>query len=313
MGFKKFMAAALTVGMIASFVPSTVMAAKPGWEGNDEDGWYYYTSETEYLKDTWKQIGSYWYFFDEEGKMARDSWWSLDDNPGDGIDRKYWYHFDKSGHMNTNRWIEDIYRNEQGQIVQRDWSFVDRSGKAVTGWNKIGGVWYYFDTYAYMCCNELAKDTKGDLYYFDSNGRYIRNKWKQVDGDWFYFGSNGIAYKGWHKISGKWYYFDDEIGFMYRGWQDIGEKVYCFDNSGAMVTGWYRYELGDGEYVWLYASSGGELYRNRWLKSNGVWYYFRDNCTMVSGVDNYEIGGKLYDFTASGACKNPYSGRPAAA
>ena len=303
MGFKKIIAATMTVGMVMSFIPATVMADRPGWDLGDDGYWSYYTSETEYVTG-WKYIGSYWYWFDDDGDMACSTWRLLKD--GDGQD--YWYHFDKNGHMEKNKWIED----KGGDGDPSYWSYLDGKGHSVMGWYKVKGVWYYFDPDedGCMAADVMVKDTSGDYYFFNSNGSYLKNKWKKVDGYWYYFTGSGAAAKGWKKISGKWYYFDPESAYMYadRGLEDNGKR-YIFGADGAMVTGWYKWKMDEEMTIWFYAGSDGVVYRNKWLQSKGIWYYFDNNSVMVFSNTDYEINGRFYDFAESGALLKPYNGR----
>ena len=63
MQIKKMLASALTAGMMLTFIPATSMADSTGWKGNYDDGWRYYTSGTEYVKNDWKKIDGEWYYF----------------------------------------------------------------------------------------------------------------------------------------------------------------------------------------------------------------------------------------------------------
>ncbi|SCW30677.1 Glucan-binding domain-containing protein (YG repeat) [Ruminococcaceae bacterium YRB3002] len=311
MSIKKIAAAAMTVGMVMSFIPASVMAAKPGWDGNDDDGWYYYTSETEFVKSDWKQIGGYWYYFGNEGIMYEDGWYYIDDK---------FYHFDKNGHMEKNKWIDcgslqwqDDSPDDKEYQNKREWRYVGSDGAAYTGWKKVSGVWYFFSEYDAMMFYGWHWDQKGQSYYnFDGNGKYRRNcwfKWYNSYGEieWYYFGSDGLASTGWKKVSKKWYYFDPEEGFMWSGICEIGGKYYYLASGGDMLTGWIKYAtLGHTNY-WYYAGSDGALYQNQWLKSSGIWYYFDESKEMVSNT-TIVINGYEYDFDASGKCTNP-SGR----
>ena len=67
----------------------------------------------------------------------------------------------------------------------------NKSGKALTGWQTIDGLRYYFN-----------------------NDGVMHEGWKQDEsiGKWYYWTNAGAA-AGWREIGGKWYYFD-ENGIM---------------------------------------------------------------------------------------------------
>ncbi len=151
MGLKKILAVAMTAGMIISFMPATAMADGGGWRGNDKDGWSYYTSDTEYVKNDWKKISGKWYYFDEyDGSMVT----------GELLLGDVWYYFKDSGEMLTGwysvmvdgekRWI---YANSDGSLVYDDWL-------------QKGDKFYYFDG-PFMVSNVVGfviEDLEYDFY-----------------------------------------------------------------------------------------------------------------------------------------------------
>lgn len=358
MSIKKLIASALTAGFMLSFIPAAALADTAGWQGSYSDGWKYYTSAEEYVKSDWKQIGGKWYHFNASGIMETGwiqdggKWYYLKSNGQMTSDS--WellggklYHFNKSGVMETNKWIdcgeytvygqtkEIIDGNEEARkimsqyIGKKLWRYVGSDGAAYTGWHKVGGEWYHFNTdinlydvekyhsgsYAVMSYGTFY-DEEADAYYrTDGNGKYLKNGWTQgvsiyCPQDWYYFGSDGKMYIGWHNIGGKWYFFggdDYETGFLRTGWIETytnGYEVWITDKNGALQTnGWIK----NGE-DWFYARSNGSCYHDQWKYIGGTWYYFDNVGRMIKDKTNFEIGGKGYDFNSSGACTNP-SGR----
>ena len=102
--------------------------------------------------------------------------------------------------------------------MQRGWitwnadglkGYFDGQGHALTGWQKLGGKWYYFSP---------------------SNGRSLR--WGQrIGGSFYYFNSASQMHTGWLTWSAdkKRSYFDPKTGKAYVGWHKIGGKNYYFD------------------------------------------------------------------------------------
>ena len=361
MQIKKMLASALTAGMMLTFIPATSMADSTGWKGNYDDGWRYYTSGTEYVKNDWKKIDGEWYFFDASGYMqtgwlkSGSTWYYLESDGAmisdtwEMIDGKL-YCFNKSGAMESNKWIayDEVSLSyldfdtvgsalEVAQNLQKEyegkkmWRYVGSDGAAYVGWRTVGGQWYYFDseidtvnnyvdmyTNLYLYDNEdrygamrygwLLEDDDS-FYFFDGNGEYLNDGWFNYEGSnsWLYFQSDGRAVKGWKKIDGYWYYFYPYNAVILYGTSfPIDDNRYYFKSNGQMLeSGWYKDSSGD----WYLAKSNGALYSYEWYQENGKWYYFNYSGKMICDRTNYPIGGKYYDFDSHGVCTNPYSGR----
>ena len=150
---------------------------------------------------------------------------------------------------------------------ENGWCFF-KDGLPVTGWQKIDGTWYYFDSSGYM-----------------------QTGWKKIGSKWFYFASNGAMQTGWQQISKKWYYFNGS-GVMQTGWLNKSSKWYYLESSGEMVTGWKKISS-----KWYYFESSGSMVTG-WKRINRKWYYFLSGGAMVTGTR--KIDGKTYTFNASG-------------
>ena len=318
MNIKKIFVSFMISAVVLTAVPITSMADSTGWRGSSSEGWRYYTSDTEYVKDSWKQIGGVWYYFYSDGKAVTDSWAFIDGKL---------YHFDKNGAMEKNKWIDcgehDYKKTEYNTDYQglRDWRYVGSDGAAYSGWRQVNGEWYCFvdETYIYaignydyqqygymvygMCTD--AQITK--LYSCDTNGRYRRNTWYQNSrGEWTYYHADGSMANGWEKINNKWYFFNTS---MAKGVVTIGsglrfdkdKTVWKFSSSGALDTnpGWYS----DG-VRWFYGKSDGSCYHDTWLQLSGKWYYFGFYGEMVYNKKGVFINGKKYDFDSNGVCTN---------
>lgn len=60
---------------------------------------------------------------------------------------------------------------------------MDASGVMLTGWQKVGGTWYYLKSSGAMATG-----------------------WQKLGGTWYYLKASGAMAKGWYKVGGKWYY-----------------------------------------------------------------------------------------------------------
>ena len=121
----------------------------------------------------------------------------------------------------------------------------------VTGWQKINGIWYYFN----------------------SNGDKLTG-WQKIKGVWYYLKSDGAMAIGWVKVNGKWYYLKSN-GAMATGWIKTGGKWYYLKSSGAMATGWLK---DNGK--WYYLNSSGAMVTGT-VKIDGKEYTFADSGAWI--------------------------------
>lgn len=100
----------------------------------------------------------------------------------------------------------------------------------------------------------------GKFRYLNSNGSYVKKKFKKIGGYWFYFNKNGYAATGLTTIGGRKFYFKKtgtagKKGRMLTGWRTVGGKKYYFRKSG-----------GTGVK--------GAAYKSEWVTIGGQRYYF---------------------------------------
>ena len=163
----------------------------------------------------------------------------------------------------------DIFRYLGNGWHKRDGSwFYVRNGKALTGWIRDGGKWYF-----------LGRDGK------------MKTGWVKDGGKWYYLTSSGAMKTGWLGDQGKRYYLTSS-GVMKTGWMKISGKWYYFTRSGAMKTGWLK-----DKGKWYYLLSGGAM-KKGWLKIGGKTYYLTSGGTRKTGW--LTLKGKKYYFDADG-------------
>ena len=166
----------------------------------------------------------------------------------------------------------------------------DETGRGAWVRDSIGWWWRRADG-TYPASQWVA--IGGSRYYFNANG-YMATGWVRDGNDWFYLASSGTLLGGWVNDGGSWYYLDPTSGVMHTGMTGVDGTWYYMDSSGAMRTGWVS--LADG---WHYfASSGAQM--GGWLHDGGQWYYLDPN-TGVMRTQPLEVGGRRYEFDASGA------------
>jgi len=270
-------------------------------------GWIYNDSSTEYLVNNeavsgWYKIGGYWYYFEPEYhgedyviyNMVRSRGAELPSGSGNH------YYFNSKGVMVASQWVSFNQYNAETDTYTKVWEYYLSSGKRASGWQKIGGVWYYFDPY-----NDGVMLTGGphwikDNYYYFKDSGALFTGWKKFTEDdgytfWAYFTSNGAVKNGWKQIGGKWYCFSNYA--MLTSWyQDDNGDWYYLGSDGAMVASKWVHTGS-----WYYQLSSGKGAKG-WQKIGGVWYYFDpDNLgAMVTGGPLW-IDGNYYFFKSSGA------------
>ena len=263
------------------------LVSEDGWK-NLENGWYYIKNQ-KILKAQWLEDGGFTYYLDVSGRRMENTVWNTEES---GI--SYEYRFDLDGHL-------------------------------ILGWYEEGDETYYYYEKGLKCTG--ISIIEGETYYFDENGKMMRNVEITVDGVWYRFGTDGKLEwmitdlsDGWKQIGDNWYYvkdqsilkaqwlifenaiyYLDEDGKMLENeeclLEDItgdGSHVYHFGSGGALITGWYQTSSGE----WNYFDSNG-LAVTGWLKLNTVWYYFSEDGVMETGWN--DIDGTWYYFDVSGS------------
>ena len=125
-----------------------VEEAQPGKFEKTEEGWIYVYEDESQAKDCLLSINGKTYYFSEEG--IRQYGWQE-------IDGKWYYFGSKSkGYMYKNAWIKEKGKNTyyvgsdgsrcKGWYTGKNTYYFDKNGRLVTGYKKIKGVKYRFDS-----------------------------------------------------------------------------------------------------------------------------------------------------------------------
>ena len=119
-------------------------------------------------------------------------------------------------------------KNDAGQYLYY------RDGKALTGWQTIGGVKYYFETTGNLKTG-WVKDDAGSWYFYSGSTRLTG--WRDIGANGsnkrYYFDTNAVMVSGkWLEIDGKWYYFNTD-GSLARNTEIDGYEV---DENGVRKT-----------------------------------------------------------------------------
>lgn len=145
---------------------------------------------------------------------------------------------------------------EQGPSIEgqwdgdgEDWRYMLPDGTLLEkSWLYDNGHWYYFDTSGWMVSGYRRI---GSVYYYFREDGVMGTGWiYDADEDvWYFAEESGALITGWHSAGGAWYWFDSKRR-MYRDGERMidGHKYYFFEN-GQMAANQYvgvNYYGGDG-------------------------------------------------------------------
>ena len=288
-------------------------AMKTGWQ-KISNTWYYFDSSGAMVSNGWRWINSKCYYFDKNGKMAVDTWIGE-------------YYVDASGawvkdkQKETDKWIQSSgrwwYRHADGSYTRSGWEYIggkwyyfDQNGWMVTGWQKGKGSWYYMESNGAMVSSDW-KWINSKCYYFDKNGKMAADTW--IDGS--YVDASGVWIKdkkqepenvtktGWVQYSGHWMYYNTDGSYVKSNWKSVNSIWYYFDQNGWMVTGWMT--LSSGKY-YLNPTKNSDGVEGAMLKGykqiDGKWYYLRSG-ESPEGSLRYEGVTSIMGTSAMGTNK----------
>ncbi|WP_459477392.1 hypothetical protein [Clostridium saccharoperbutylacetonicum] len=206
------------------------------------------------------QGNSFWYYYDSNGDRVTD-WikWEGD-----------WYYCYSDGTMAKDTVVDGCYVNNNGKWTKDErsrevidgnddhfWYYIGPYGKAVTGWNKIGENFHYYNSPG----GSMTRNNTIDGFDIDDYGN--------IDGG-----------TGWlrDEYSGKWYYYLK--GSMQTGWVQENNGIWYFLKSdGSMATGWQQVKG-----FWYYLQSDGSMASKKWVNDGTGWYYLYENGSMARGT-----------------------------
>ncbi len=302
--------------------------AASGWHMEDES-WVYLESDGSRATNTFKKSGSNWYWLDEDGNMAysqiveynddyyyvnsagamvHNEWRSIEnEDAGDDEPDTWWYYLSSSG--------KAIKRSDNGSV------------KFTSLNTSTGSAKFTFDEEGHLLSGWLDEDGdmltdddawKEGLYYCgDSSDGRMSTGWRYIeavneddedrdgDGYWFWFGTNGKKTSDTEskKINGRKYRFD-EYGTALFEWYASPSSVasssryYNTEDQCWVSTGWFEAipdedfdpeGYDDGEEVWYYAESDGDLVTARFKRINGQTYAFDPYGKMLYGLYKIEF------------------------
>ncbi len=186
--------------------------------------------------------------------------------------------------------------------------FSPEDGKALSGWQTINELHYYFsenftmqkgfvqleDGY-YLLSDETGERLSG--WYSNESGRYYFSPetglavsgWNNIDGTDYYFSSACTTVGGALTVDGKSFYFSD--GVPQYGWVDHSGARYYYLSGGGTHSG--QATVNGVSYYFL---SNGSL-ANGWVTIGGVQYYYHNNQKVT---EPFNINGITHYFNSDG-------------
>lgn len=216
---------------------------------------------------------TYLYYFDENGIIVKETEIQINDS---------FYYFDENGHALKNQWNPDN---------SKYYSF---DGTRISGAQKIGSFWYYFNPENDDCKTigfYYFSGLKGNVYY-DEAGHLLFG-FQNIDGNEYHFETNGIMTTGTKKINGKYYNFDSKSGIMFKNtFFDINNnyRVY-YDENGWLVFGTRKI----GGYWYNFSSGNGNMIRNQFVNINNNYRVYYDSQGHLS-FGSLRVGSYYYFF-----------------
>ena len=173
----------------------------------------------------------------------------------------------------------------------------------------------------------------GYWYYKQKNGKYLQSTLASIGGKTYYFDSKKRRKYGMQTIGKNTYYFGKKAeGYMHKSvWvAKSAREVYYFGSNGAMLKGrWInskgkRFYLNSngrrrygmitvrGKKYYLGTYKEGYLYRNKFIKYGGNWYFCDKDGVIATGMvvigsdgtvsaSDSGSSGTLYYFDEKGA------------
>lgn len=196
--------------------------------------------------------------------------------------------------------------------------FNKKTGAMYTGMKKISGKYYYFDTKTGYTKSGFVKSSNGKVvrYFSPSNYAMVKGWMKNSKGQKWYFASDGKMYTGLKKIGKYYYYFNPSTGIATSGYVTTdGVTRYFNSKYKRMVTGWTKTTKGERRYfasngamstglkkvgsATYYFDSSTGIATGGWVTISGSKYYFdKSSYKMVTGTKT--IDGVTYTFSSTG-------------
>ncbi|CAI2660103.1 hypothetical protein AKUH3B209X_13360 [Apilactobacillus kunkeei] len=279
---------------------------------------YYFVSNGVNLRDfIYRDPNGKMYYYQSNGAMATVAGYYYSSNMGQEL------YINKDGTVHTGLLVNgdnEQYYDENGYQVKGDivvidgkrkyfeptlgnmvkkgyvcyennWYYADKNGDFVTGVQKIGTDYSYFNADGIQEKNTFAL-RNGKMVYFDSDlGNMARNTFINRNGKIYYADDNGYLLKGYQDINGTKVFFNDDYTQLKDVIENVNGKLMYFDGGyGHAYTGGFFEKNGN----YYYALSDGTLATGS-IDIDGYGYYFDENGIQVKGkIISFKDGTQKY-------------------
>ena len=189
------------------------------------------------------------------------------------------------------------YPKNQLYKIGKDTYYFDKDGWMVTGWQQIGGKWYYFRSWGGMQYNTLfgvEKNGITDYYYAHEDGSMASGEWIKIDGEWYYFRDwGGRLYNAFHDDGENIFYLKADGRMAHDEWLKLNGEWYYFRGWGAAFRNELFTDPTDGNIY--FGDQNGAMIHDEWREVNGDWYYFR-NWGAALNIGLWNDGENTYYF-----------------
>ena len=195
----------------------------------------------------------------------------------------FYYDFGTEGINVGQTKLSGIFFDEVDKVYRYSYQ-----GVLTTGWQMLGGDWYYFRPSTMAAIPGTAK-IGGVSYEFEENGKLVSGVWVNTLGGLRYYYGPSYHEKWWIEIDGKLYYFRN--GYLLTGIQEVRElenaslrKWYDFGEDGAcrgVVEDGLLTKDGDIYYI-------VDGYKQMGLHCvDGDYYFFTYDGPAVTSCEKY--------------------------
>lgn len=173
------------------------------------------------------------------------------------------------------------------------------------GFDTIEGTLHYFDESGFLVTSSVVDTIElleigGDYYAVDDDGALMVDDWEIWDDDFFYFDAEGKMLRDCkYQIEGDYYLFDED-GVMLSGqlgteFFNIGKNTYAVRKDGTLVAN----KLGKINGDTYYFDSEGVAQKHKIVKIGKKEYYFDKDGKLVCD-QNFQLNGKEYHSNEKG-------------
>ena len=171
--------------------------------------------------------------------------------------------------------------------------YIKEDGSLSSGLIQVGEDKYFFNPNNYEAVKNSTSLVSGKLYYFDGEGKQVRDKsgLQEINNILYLFNKDSSLATGWQYYNGNKYYFNPVYGFGLRdGRVSIGGADYLFTKAGSVYRGWLTIN-GDKYY---YHPVAGYLYKNVAIAVDGKLRLFNHIGINVVAEGLHKVDGHTY-------------------